>query len=73
VQSGLEEATGSAAAVFGNKPIADIHLPQETVTETFTQARDEVLNEEQQTVVEFAQVCTQTQSDSKLGSFATAI
>jgi hypothetical protein len=59
MQSGLEEEMGSAAAVFGNKPIQDIHLPQETVTETFTQARDEVLNEEQQTVVEFAQVMLQ--------------
>lgn len=59
MQSGLEEEMGSAAAVFGNKPIQDVHLPQETVMETFTQARDEVMNEEQQMVVEFAQVMLQ--------------
>lgn len=34
-------------------------MPQETVTETFTQARDEVLNEDQQTVLEFASVMLQ--------------
>mmetsp|Transcript_8387 Transcript_8387/g.15900 ORF Transcript_8387/g.15900 Transcript_8387/m.15900 type:complete len:1684 (-) Transcript_8387:1295-6346(-) len=46
-------------AIYGGKPIADIHMPQETVTETFTQARDEVLNEDQQTVLEFASVMLQ--------------
>ncbi|KAK3274842.1 hypothetical protein CYMTET_16981 [Cymbomonas tetramitiformis] len=61
----LGEATGSAPdgssvqEIYGNKPITDITIPQDNVTETFSEARDEVLNENEITVLEFAEVIIQ--------------
>eukprot|EP00240_Pyramimonas_obovata_P000249 CAMPEP_0118927864 /NCGR_PEP_ID=MMETSP1169-20130426/5244_1 /TAXON_ID=36882 /ORGANISM="Pyramimonas obovata, Strain CCMP722" /LENGTH=1671 /DNA_ID=CAMNT_0006869721 /DNA_START=246 /DNA_END=5258 /DNA_ORIENTATION=- len=54
-----EELEKGIRRIYGNKPISDLHLPQETVHETFTAARDEVLNTEVKQVLEFTNTAVQ--------------
>eukprot|EP00959_Pyramimonas_sp_CCMP1952_P225315 4712116-Pyramimonas_sp.AAC.1 len=54
-----EELERGIRRIYGSKPIADLHLPQEVVHETYTAARDEVLNTELQQVLEFVNTAIQ--------------
>jgi len=51
---------GALADMYGeNKPIADINQPQESVSETFSEGRDEVLNQNQSNVLEMCEISVQ--------------